>query len=104
MKEAEIYSYYAFGFNYRYIRAGLEGKTNKEVYDDITSLYLDEIKGLELQVTLQVISDLEDIVEMLATLPEDDVIDSSTAKKLNLYWISQMPLWMQNYSYVRFYI
>ncbi|MFG0605565.1 hypothetical protein ACF8CX_07490 [Vibrio mimicus] len=78
MKEAEIYSYYAFGFNYRYLRAGLEGKTNKEVYDDITS----EIKGLELQVTLQVISELEDIVEMLATLPGDDVIDSSTAKKI----------------------
>ncbi|ELE7133155.1 hypothetical protein RB977_002594 [Vibrio harveyi] len=82
MKETEIYSYYAFGFNYQYLKRGVEGKTNQEVYDDVTRLYLDEIKGLELQVTLQVISELNEIVDELALLPEEDKIDIETARKI----------------------
>lgn len=81
MKSVEIYSYYAFGYNYNILKSGVDKKKIEYVLRDLDE-YLDTIKKLELQVTQQVLIELENVVEELR---EDDLqktIDDEKAKEI----------------------
>lgn len=84
MKRKSIYSYYAFGYNYRLLRSldtgdHVHGEKNSAI-SRITGLF-EKLKELDLQVTLKVSKDLQDVLEELESLPSDSKLDALMVKK-----------------------
>ncbi|PTB82434.1 hypothetical protein C9933_02000, partial [Methylophaga nitratireducenticrescens] len=70
MKELDIYSYYVFGYNYYLVKKGLANQTNKGASEFIREHYLDYLVELDLQVTLQVVNEINDVLEEIDALPD----------------------------------
>jgi hypothetical protein len=81
MKEIDIYSYYAFGFNYNNWKSGFQGYTNARAVKGIDE-YLDTINELELQVTSQIVEDLSAIADELREEDPKEKLQPETAEKI----------------------
>ncbi|MCD4683719.1 MAG: hypothetical protein K8R86_10590 [Bacteroidales bacterium] len=81
MKEIDIYSYYAFGFNYNIFKKGLHGKTIEKALDSIDG-YLEKINELELQVTSQIVWELEEIADELREKKQEETLSIELADKI----------------------
>lgn len=84
MKRKTIYSYYAFGYNYRLLRALKEGDSvhggSNSTLARIEGLF-EKLEELDLQVTQMVAKDLEDLRDELFELPKDTKLSKEHAER-----------------------
>ena len=81
MKKTEIYSYYAFGYNYALLkRDGLSGYPIKQSITILDSFF-NNLKILELQVSQKIAEELLNILNALGQ-SDDLIVNEDTAKKI----------------------
>jgi hypothetical protein len=81
MKRKSVYSYYAFGYNYRNLRLSNEGLTYKQASNRIKELF-DYCDDLDLKVTKMAATDLRNLKEEIDQSDPTKVIPDSLADKI----------------------
>lgn len=84
MLETDVYSYYAFGYNYHILRTSTAGKSvrGNDSLESILDEFFGHLDNLNLQVTSQAAQDLREIRNRLGSLPEDDLVDAKLSNEV----------------------
>lgn len=91
MEKTQIYEYFAFGYNYYLLRFLAEGTPIHMGEDSFLSRceeFFHTLRILDLQETLKVASDLNDIFEKVKKFPKDAKVDETLSKRVQAAFAS----------------
>lgn len=86
MKETDIYTYYAFGYNYGLLGDGFEGKAirgGKDSLETALNDFFQKLEELDLRVTLQAATDLKAIAKRIKSASSSGTVTDKLATEVS---------------------